>query len=305
MLQKTKFPTISSFFVALSIYLIIILILFFQLTAFVEPAKRYTDDKDAYIDVLVPEPLKEEQELKAPEQKQEFKKQEQKKEEKTKEELNEKTTNKPVIPEEPLPTPTLPVKQPEPKQQEPKEEPKPEPIPVPTITETAKEIKKEEIYETKPNLKNLFSDIDTSKLKTEEKPKEQKVQSRQKSEKPASKPSSDASDIVKSLKLDKTASAPKEQKTGTYDPLRGAISKQIERRWRAYKANSNNFAEITVTIDGYGNFNYNITKLPYDEAFNKKVKECLEILKSEKFPFSPNGTTITLNLKLEDKLDTQ
>ncbi|KEA46041.1 hypothetical protein CR66_04555 [Campylobacter mucosalis] len=293
---KAKFPTISSFFVALSIYTFIIIILFINLTMFTEPAKRYTDDKDAFIDILVPDQKEEKNELKAPEQKEEIKKEEKQQEEK-KEQPKPQTTNKPVIPDEPLPTPTLPP--------EPKEQKQPEPKPIPQITEEAQEIAKDEPKEQKPDIKNLFSDIDTSKLKPSEKPKEQKTQSRLKNEQSEQKPSTAASDIIKSLKLDKTASTPKEQKTGIYNPLLGAITKQIERRWRSYKANTADVAEISVTIDGSGNFSYKILKLPYNENFNKKVQECLEILSNEKFPFSPNGTPITLNLKLEDKLETQ
>ena len=51
--NKVKFPTLSSFFVALSIYIAIVLVLFIKLTFFTEPAKKYTDDKDAIMDIVM------------------------------------------------------------------------------------------------------------------------------------------------------------------------------------------------------------------------------------------------------------
>ena len=51
--NKVKFPTLSSFFVAFCIYIIIVLALFIKLTFFSEPPKKYTDDKDAIMDVVM------------------------------------------------------------------------------------------------------------------------------------------------------------------------------------------------------------------------------------------------------------
>lgn len=283
-MSKNPFPTISSFFVAISIYAIIIVIVFFQLIYFVEPAKRYTDDKDAFIDILIQDKQEQKQDLKS------LEKQEKPKDEENKNQDIKKEEPKPII-EEPLPTPIIKTKE----QQKQLEAPKEQESNI-QISDNAKEINEKEIKQKKPNIKNLFNDIDTSKLKQTEIIKEKK---------PQNKPSNEASNIIKNLKLDQSSKTQKEQKTGTYDPLLGAITKQIERKWRSYKANTNNVAQIRVNIDKNGNFSYEITKLPYDNEFNSKVKECLEILKSEKFPFSPNGTPITLNLSLEDKLETQ
>ena len=90
--------------------------------------------------------------------------------------------------------------------------------------------------------------------------------------------------------------------TGTYDPLMGAITKQIQRRWQSYKADSANIAKVKVMIDQSGNFNYEILELSYNEEFNAKVKECLEKLTAEKFPFNPDKST-TFDLNLEDRID--
>ena len=308
MSNKVKFPTLSSFFVALSIYIAIVLVLFIKLTFFTEPAKKYTDDKDAIMDIVMVD-REIDQTIKAPKQKEEVEKETKPEPKKESEEDKQETTNKPVVPDEPLPTPSLPTPpkdepRPEPKpeqkpeilkpSEEPKEEVKPEPKPEPKPVEKPKE----------PNIKDLFSDIDSTKLKKDDgiKKVENKVQSRKKSEASSSKAAKEASDIIKSLKIDQNPTAPKSQMTGTYDPLMGAITKQIQRRWQSYKADSANLAKVKVMIDQSGNFSYEILELSYNEEFNAKVKECLEKLTMEKFPFNPDKST-TFNLNLEDKIN--
>ncbi|MBE3021792.1 hypothetical protein [Campylobacter sp. 7477a] len=289
MSDRSKFPTISSFFVALSMYISIILVLFVKLTFFTEPAKKYTDDKDAFMDIVMVESEIAET-IKAPKQEEKQKETKPVLKEEVKEEPKQETTNK-AVPQEPLPTPSLPT---------PKGETKPTVKLPPSQDELAKEEPKPEI----PDIKDLFKNIDTAKLKEDSGiSKPQKVQSRKKSETSnAAEPSSQASDIVKSLQIDSTPKAPKSQMSGVYDPLMGAISKQIQRKWQSYKANSNSVAKIKAVIDGSGNFSYEILELPYDAAFNEKVKECLERLTREKFPFSA-GKTISISLSLEDKLE--
>ena len=304
MSNKVKFPTLSSFFVALSIYIAIVLVLFIKLTFFTEPAKKYTDDKDAIMDIVMVD-REIDQTIKAPKQKEEVAKETKPEPKKESEEDKQETTNKPVVPDEPLPTPSLPTPpkdepKPEPKpeilkpSEEPKEEVKPEPKPEPKPVEKPKE----------PTIKDLFSDIDSTKLKKDDgiKKVENKVQSRKKSEASSSKAAKEASDIIKSLKIDQNPTAPKSQITGTYDPLMGAITKQIQRRWQSYKADSANLAKVKVMIDQAGNFIYEILELSYNEEFNAKVKECLEKLTTEKFPFNPDKST-TFNLNLEDKIN--
>jgi hypothetical protein len=304
MSNKVKFPTLSSFFVALSIYIAIVLVLFIKLTFFTEPAKKYTDDKDAIMDIVMVD-REIDQTIKAPKQKEEVAKETKPEPKKESEEDKQETTNKPVVPDEPLPTPSLPTPpkdepKPEPKpeilkpSEEPKEEVKPEPKPEPKPVEKPKE----------PTIKDLFSDIDSTKLKKDDgiKKVENKVQSRKKSEASSSKAAKEASDIIKSLKIDQNPTAPKSQITGTYDPLMGAITKQIQRRWQSYKADSANLAKVKVMIDQAGNFSYEILELSYNEEFNAKVKECLEKLTTEKFPFNPDKST-TFNLNLEDKIN--
>lgn len=298
MSNKVKFPTLSSFFVALSIYIAIILVLFIKLTFFTEPAKKYTDDKDAIMDIVMVD-REVDQTIKAPKQKEEVVKEAKPESKKESEEDKQETTNKPVAPDEPLPTPSLPTP--------PKEEPKPEPKPeIPKPSEEPKPEPKpvEKPKPKEPTIKDLFSDIDPNKLKKDDgiKKVENKVQSRKKSEDSSSKAAKEASDIIKSLKIDQNPTAPKSQMTGTYDPLMGAITKQIQRRWQSYKADSTNLAKVKVMIDQAGNFSYEILELSYNEEFNAKVKECLEKLTTEKFPFNPDKST-TFNLNLEDKIN--
>jgi len=300
MSNKVKFPTLSSFFVALSIYIAIILVLFIKLTFFTEPAKKYTDDKDAIMDIVMVD-REVDQTIKAPKQKEEVVKETKPESKKESEEDKQETTNKPVVPDEPLPTPSLPTP--------PKEEPKPKPEPKPEIPKPSEEPKPEPKPVEKPKpkeptIKDLFSDIDPNKLKKDDgiKKVENKVQSRKKSEDSSSKAAKEASDIIKSLKIDQNPTTPKSQMTGTYDPLMGAITKQIQRRWQSYKADSTNLAKVKVMIDQAGNFSYEILELSYNEEFNAKVKECLEKLTTEKFPFNPDKST-TFNLNLEDKIN--
>ena len=315
MSNKVKFPTLSSFLVASCIYVTIILILFIKLTFFVEPPKKYTDDKDAIMDVVMVD-REVDQTIKAPKQADEVVKETKPEPKKESEEDKQETTNKPVVPDEPLPTPSLPTppkeepkpepKKPEPKpeilkpSEEPKEDVKPEPKPEPKPT--PKPVEKPKPKE--PNIKDLFSDIDPTKLKKDDgiKKAENKVQSRKKSEAPSSKAAKEASDIIKSIKIDPSSTSKKSESTGTYDPLMGAITKQIQRRWQSYKADSANLAKVKVMIDQSGNFSYEILELSYNEEFNAKVRECLEKLTTEKFPFNPDKST-TFNLNLEDKIN--
>ena len=304
--NKVKFPTLSSFFVAFCIYIIIVLALFIKLTFFSEPPKKYTDDKDAIMDVVMVD-REVDQTIKAPKQAKEVVKETKPEPKKESEEDKQETTNKPVVPDEPLPTPSLPTppkEEPKPEipkpSEEPKEDVKPEPKPEPKPT--PKPVEKPKPKE--PNIKDLFSDIDSTKLKKDDgiKKVENKVQSRKKSEASSSKAAKEASDIIKSLKIDQNPTAPKSQTTGTYDPFKGAITKQIERRWLSYKADSDNIAKIKIMIDQSGNFSYEILELSYNEEFNAKVKECLEKLTMEKFPFNPDKST-TFDLNLKDKID--
>lgn len=270
-----KFNTSGYFLLSAFLYLCIISGIFIKLTYFKEEPKKYTDIKDAFIDIMIVE-REPDVTVKAPEPKKEIVKEEKpepvkKEEDIKKEELKPDTTNKP-----------------------------PEPDPAPPEPE---EKKVEE-----PNLKDLFGSIDTSKLKEDKvaKKKEQpKEQSRKKPEKIAinSKPAK-ASDFAKALNLDEIPKAPKSGMTGEYHEYYGAIKRILETKWNAYKAGSNDEAEVEIVIDIDGSFSYDIKKLSYNSEFNDKVRDFLQNMTFEKFPPPTQmGRAVRLATKLEDKLE--
>ena len=127
-----KFNTSGYFVLSAFLYFCIIIGIFIKLTYFKEEPKKYTDTKDAFMDIMIVE-REPDVTVKAPEPKKEVVKEEKpqpikKEEEVKKEEPKPDTTNKP-----------------------------PEPDPVPP--------KPEEKKVEEPNLKDLFGSIDTSKLK--------------------------------------------------------------------------------------------------------------------------------------------
>ena len=270
-----KFNTSGYFVLSTFLYLCIIIGIFIKLTYFKEEPKKYTDTKDAFMDIMIVE-REPDVTVKAPEPKKEVVKEEKpqpikKEEEVKKEEPKPDTTNKP-----------------------------PEPDPVPP--------KPEEKKVEEPNLKDLFGSIDTSKLKEDKvaKKKEQpKEQSRKKPEKVQIKSQQKkASDVINALTLDQVAKTPKSQMTGEYNEYFGMISRLLQSRWSAYKADSSDEAEVEIVIDIDGSFSYDIKKLSYNSEFNDKVRDFLERMTSEKFPPPTQiGRAVRLGTKLQDKLE--
>lgn len=270
-----KFNTSGYFLLSTFLYLCIISGIFIKLTYFKEEPKKYTDTKDAFIDIMIVE-REPDVTVKAPEPKKEIVKEEKpepvkKEEDIKKEELKPDTTNKP-----------------------------PEPDPAPPEPE---EKKVEE-----PNLKDLFGSIDTSKLKEDKvaKKKEQpKEQSRKKPEKvQITSQQKKASDVIKNFTLDQVAKTPKSQMTGEYNEYFGMISRILQSKWSAYKADSSDEAEVEIVIDIDGSFSYDIKKLSYNSEFNDKVRDFLQNMTFEKFPPPTQmGRAVRLATKLEDKLE--
>ncbi|MFC2428839.1 MAG: TonB C-terminal domain-containing protein [Campylobacter sp.] len=270
-----KFNTSGYFVLSAFLYFCIIIGIFIKLTYFKEEPKKYTDTKDAFMDIMIVE-REPDVTVKAPEPKKEVVKEEKpqpikKEEEVKKEEPKPDTTNKP-----------------------------PEPDPVPP--------KPEEKKVEEPNLKDLFGSIDTSKLKEDKvaKKKEQpKEQSRKKPEKVQIKSQQKkASDVINALTLDQVAKTPKSQMTGEYNEYFGMISRILQSRWSAYKADSSDEAEVEIVIDIDGSFSYDIKKLSYNSEFNDKVRDFLERMTSEKFPPPTQiGRAVRLGTKLQDKLE--
>ncbi|WP_169973380.1 MULTISPECIES: TonB C-terminal domain-containing protein [unclassified Campylobacter] len=241
---EPKFNTFSYFMLSFILYISIVSGIFIKLTYFrSEEPKKYTDTKDAFMDIMI---VEREQDIvvKAPEKKEEVVK----------------------------------VEEPE-------------------IVQKTEE----------PSLKDLFKDINISKLKDDKvvkKTESLKEQSRKKPEKNQSQNSQKkASDVINALKLDKVAKAPKTQMTGEYHPYFGQIERILQAKWSAYKADSNDNAEVEISIDLSGNFSYDIKKLSYNSEFNDKVREFLQSMTFEKFPPSELGRTVTLKTTLVDKIE--
>nr|WP_314564246.1 TonB C-terminal domain-containing protein [uncultured Campylobacter sp.] len=268
-----KFNTSGYFLLSAFLYLCIISGIFIKLTYFKEEPKKYTDTKDAFMDIMIVE-REPDITVKAPEPKKEIVKEEKPqpvKEEVKKEEPKPDTTNKP-----------------------------PEPDPAPP--------KPEEKKVEEPNLKDLFGSIDTSKLKEDKvaKKKEQpKEQSRKKPEKvQITSQQKKASDVINNLTLDQVAKTPKSQMTGEYNEYIGQITRILASKWNQYKAGSNDKAVVLISIDQNGNFSYDIKSLSGNSEFNDKVRNFLQDMTFEKFPI-PNDGIFSHKFDLVDKLEIQ
>ncbi|MGP1485257.1 MAG: TonB C-terminal domain-containing protein [Campylobacter sp.] len=270
----TRVNNLGYFTISVLLYLCIVVGIFVKLTYFNEIPKKFTDTRDAFMDIMIVEressPV-----VKAPEKKQEI------------------------------------VKEPEPVKEEPKiEDPKPDTTIKPVEPETPKEseivkpepeaLKKEE----KPDLQDLFKSIDTKKLKQDQVvKKEPKEQSRKKPEKSSPTPQKKASDVISSLTLDKVSSVPKSQMTGEYNEYFGKISRILQQKWSAYIADSDANVEVEITIEMDGSFSYDIKKLSYDQKFNDKVRDFLRSMTFEKFPVPIKlGRAAKFATNIEDKL---
>ena len=270
-----KFNTSGYFVLSAFLYFCIIIGIFIKLTYFKEEPKKYTDTKDAFMDIMIVE-REPDVTVKAPEPKKEVVKEEKlqpikKEEEVKKEEPKPDTTNKP-----------------------------PEPDPVPP--------KSEEKKVEEPNLKDLFGSIDTSKLKEDKvtKKKEQpKEPSRKKPEKSqVTSEQKKASDVIKNFTLDQVAKTPKSQMTGEYNEYIGQITRILASKWNQYKAGSNDKAVVLISIDQNGNFSYDIKSLSGNSEFNDKVRNFLQDMTFEKFPI-PNDGVFSHKFDLVDKLEIQ
>ena len=270
-----KFNTSGYFVLSAFLYFCIIISIFIKLTYFKEEPKKYTDTKDAFMDIMIVE-REPDVTVKAPEPKKEVVKEEKpqpikKEEEVKKEEPKPDTTNKP-----------------------------PEPDPVPP--------KSEEKKVEEPNLKDLFGSIDTSKLKEDKvtKKKEQpKEPSRKKPEKSqVTSEQKKASDVIKNFTLDQVAKTPKSQMTGEYNEYIGQITRILASKWNQYKAGSNDKAVVLISIDQNGNFSYDIKSLSGNSEFNDKVRNFLQDMTFEKFPI-PNDGVFSHKFDLVDKLEIQ
>lgn len=265
-----KYPTFSSFFFSFFIYLIFLSVLFFKFTQYKEEAKKYTDTIDSFIDVIVIDaPIHSNTpQISDPKEEKELEKEVSKVEE-ISQDIKEKTTTQEIKPN----------------------------------NETKKEPSPSLDIKTQPNINDLFKSIDISKInKKLEATNELKVQSRKKSDKETTNSKKSANNIIKDLKIDEISSSPKKQSVGIYDPFYGAINTILEQHWRAYRAQTDNLAQVQIHIDKYGKFSYNILQLSPDSEFNQKVKKFLKDMENITFPPAPANKNGVYNLELKDKI---
>lgn len=271
------FPTFNSFIISLAIYVALVGFIVYKAGDAIQAAKRYTDTKDAFMDVMIVTPERADT-IMAPKAEQvtpePIEPQPLKPEPKIAEEEKQITTNKAVD------TPSEPEVTPEP----PKPEPVPEPEPV--------------------DMKSLFDDV---KVKDVPKPKPKKAtQSNKKSAKENASAQKRLSQALNALQASDEVRAPAEGLTGTFDEFRGGITRIIETRWQRYKADTNDEINVKITIDENGRLiGYSFVTRSYDAQFQSKARDLLEALKSVSFPKPPNGQKTTLPLLLSDKISIQ
>lgn len=158
---------------------------------------------------------------------------------------------------------------------------------------------------TQNNVRDLFRGIDTAKL-AEPKPiptPPAKTQSRaQPTQAQQSAPSNAASKLVGSLALEE-ASSPSSAR-GAYDPFLGAITELLEGYWQqTIDTVSGAEATVRVTIDRQGRFSYSIVRVSYNNAFNAKLRDFLERMRSVSFPPYTEGEAVSLNVNFKDIME--
>lgn len=214
-----EFPTFNSFIVSLGLYFFIVILLFYKV-ANIELPVKYTNNQDAFMDVLL-----------------------------TTQDMSNLAT--------------------EVKSQE--DEP----------------IKRE--LDRNVDLNELFSSVDTKKIKNEIPEESQKKISQ-------------AKEILDALKSDLKESSPASGTTGEFNEYFGKINQIIESRWRRLKVGSNNQAKVRIIIDKYGKFSYNIVSLSYNSEFNDKVRDFLPTLQDADFPKPPDGKEKEIICILTDEI---
>lgn len=203
------------------------------------------------------------------------------------------------------------VERPKPKQQQ---EKKPAPKPAPPKPAPEPKPKQPEPPQPKPapqeaNVRDLFRGIDTATLEEPKpipapKPKTQnRAQETQKTPPTTTNtPSDSASKLVSSLELEST---PQEARSkGTYDPFLGEITELLEGYWQeTIDTVSGAEATVSIRIDHEGNFSYSIVTLSYNNAFNAKLRDFLEQMRSVTFPPYEEGDAISLTINFKDMME--
>ena len=279
-----KFDNFTSFLLATLIYFLAILLLIFKAT-FHDLNQNFTDDKNAFMDVIAIDidegvPTRTAKEVADSQESEAVK----------------------TLPQEKIELEDSKVqKKPEPKvEQKPIEKVeenivKPEQKEIEEIKPEKKEIKPEPKEETKDqeskkqNLNDLFAATTANNEKLT------KATSEVKSKKTGAKQS-------KGAISDKDAG--KSQLTGIYDAFKGGVRKKLTALWSRYNGGNNNDALVSITISADGKLkSYEILELSYDSEFNQKLRDFMESLYNQDFPKPPNNEEYTFNkLKLNTQL---
>ncbi|MBE0495557.1 MAG: TonB C-terminal domain-containing protein [Campylobacterales bacterium] len=178
--------------------------------------------------------------------------------------------------------------------------PEPKTPPPPALTQPKPTPPKE------TNVRDLFRGIDTAKL-ADPKPiptPQPKTQSRAQQEKTQTPtpPLNTASKLVGSLTFESAAMA--SSSTGVYNEYLGKITELLEGHWQqTIDTVSGAEASVHVTIDRQGVFSYSIVRLSYNNAFNAKLRDFLERMKSVSFPPYAEGDSTSLTVMFKDLME--
>lgn len=153
------------------------------------------------------------------------------------------------------------------------------------------------------SIKNLFSSIDTSKIKTEDTPKtSSNPPSRLKGDTQNSNENS-LNSLIDNLSI-QTRPNYNASSTAQYDEYRGKIIDILEENWQKYvDLDLESDADVQITISPNGSFSYNIVRLSKNDIFNDRLKVYLEDMKKINFPLSLDGKEFKFKTKFSIKVE--
>jgi len=158
------------------------------------------------------------------------------------------------------------------------------------------------------NVRDLFKDINTSKLDKvanipTQKPKTQsRLKPNDSQSGPKEPPKKEASSLVSGLEFE--SAAQEQSSTGIYDEYKGKITDLLEAYWNETpETTAGAEGKVTITIDTFGNFSYTIERLSYNTAFNAKLRDFLQRMRGIKFPPSPENSGMHMDFIFKDDME--
>lgn len=155
-----------------------------------------------------------------------------------------------------------------------------------------------------PDLQNLFSKIDTTKLPPKEEPKQTP---------PTAPPSrlkgitqdTQVSNITSILDgINTTVQADyKASSTAQYDEYKGKIVDILDKYWQSYMnmQTPGPEADVDIVISSLGDLSYNVKRTSKNDEFNQILFKYLEDMKKIKFPINTDGKSFRFNTKFNIK----